>query len=87
MHDSASSAQAHEHSDTLDEMLSVNYRVAIHRPQFLFGNFGTLLCSLFTSFVCVDNEGNAFVDIISGSMNEGSIHDTLLAGIQKIRSF
>ena len=30
-------------------------------------------CSLFTRCVWVDNEGNAFVYIISGSMNEGSI--------------
>ena len=34
---------------------------------------GTLLCSLFTRCVWANNEGNAFVYIISGSMNEGSI--------------
>ena len=34
---------------------------------------GTFLCSLFTRCVWVDNEGNAFVYIISGSTNEGII--------------
>ena len=34
---------------------------------------GTLLCSLFIRCAWVDNEGNAFVYIISGSTNEGII--------------